>query len=31
MKEVDVIFFVEHKDRELESIKLIANELKKKV
>lgn len=28
-KEVDVIFFVEHKDRELESIKLIAEKLKK--
>lgn len=27
-KEVDVIFFVEHKDRELESIKLIAEKLK---
>jgi surface carbohydrate biosynthesis protein len=30
VKEVDVIFFVEHKDRELESIKLIANKLKEK-
>ena len=29
MKEVDVIFFVEHKDRELESVKLIASHLKK--
>ena len=27
-KEVDVIFFVEHKDRELESIKLIAEKLR---
>lgn len=27
-KEVDVIFFVEHKDRELESVKLIAERLK---
>ena len=27
-KEVDVIFFVEHKDRELESVKLIAEKLK---
>ena len=30
MKEVDVIFFIEHKDRELESIKLIANKLREK-
>ncbi|MFK7779733.1 MAG: hypothetical protein QM490_01175 [Candidatus Gracilibacteria bacterium] len=28
IKEVDIIFFVEHKDRELESIKLIAEKLK---
>ena len=30
IEHVDVIFFVEHKDRELDSIKDIANELKKK-
>jgi len=29
-KEVDIIFFIEHKDRELESIKLIAKELEEK-